>query len=156
MAPQLESEPTVTELHFVTECDIYVTREATSDEWDRDSTDGRTWVETVSLTKPDSWHRETLAVPFKVTAGMDVFAVTAHYSTGDTFGRDGGKMELIDVFLDQEAAAACRKAAGTCGEDSMSFKYVRQNGVEIQQSAPWIGYFESLDSVEVTQFTVEA
>jgi hypothetical protein len=79
-------------------------------------------------------------------AGDTLYAVVVEYSTGDTFGRDGGQSKVLDFFTDPEEAAALAQRATehNYGTDGFGFDH---NGEHY--STLWCGYFESLDSIDV-------
>lgn len=120
-----------------------------NDSWDRDDTDTENSVRGIELVKNDSY--SDLAVPFEVIPGKNYWLVWAEYSTADSFGRDGGNVEIIDLFTDYEKARACAERAEKAEESpcaqSFSFRYIREDGSELQQHCPWIGYFERLEMV---------
>lgn len=78
--------------------------------------------------------------------GDTVYAVVVEYTTGDTFGRDGGQSKVLDVFTDPKEAAdlAQRAEDHDYSTDGFGFEH---NGVDYY--TPWCGYFESLDKIEV-------
>jgi hypothetical protein len=79
-----------------------------------------------------------------------VYAVIARYSTGDTFGRDDGRVQVMDVFDNNEEAAALTEAL-ECSEHDKSEAVVnfelKHGGREYY--LPWVGYFEHLENVDV-------
>lgn len=81
-----------------------------------------------------------------VNPGDTVYVVVVEYSTGDSFGRDGGQSKVLDIFTTAKEAAdlAERATAHDYNKDGFGF---RHNGVDYY--TPWCGYFESLDSIEV-------
>jgi len=78
--------------------------------------------------------------------GDTVYAVVVEYTTGDSFGRDGGQSVVLDFFTDpQEAADLAQRATDhDYNKDGFGFEY---NGKDYYTS--WCGYFESLDSIQV-------
>lgn len=70
--------------------------------------------------------------------GQTVFLVWAKYSTGDSFGHDGGQYELLEVHTD----------ANTAHLRAEHFSKVTD------YSVPWTGYFEHLDYVTVDSFVL--
>ncbi len=133
-----------------------VTREADpDDEWGANDT-STTWsVDGITLHDRDG-HR-ALPADFPVEAGDRVYVVYAVYSTGDTFHRaDGEYLEVIS-FHKSEVTAARNVAALNVrrGRDS-DFKMVVEydSGAKVERHCPWDGYFESLDYVTCSAFTV--
>lgn len=78
-----------------------------------------------------------------MSLGDTVHVVVAVYSTGDTFGRDGGQTQVLDAFTDVDKANALRSKAASVSEE---FNFTHDGKA---YPAPWVGYFEHLDSVEV-------
>lgn len=79
-----------------------------------------------------------------------VYAVIARYSSGDTFGRDDGRVAVMDVFDNNEDAAALTEAL----EDSVRDKSQAVVDFELNHNGrdyylPWVGYFEHLENVDV-------
>lgn len=116
------------------------------DEWSRDSYDGSVSVTGVQLSKVDGY--DTLGSEYNYGVGDVCYLVWAQYSTGDTFGRNGGQYELLEVLPTREEA-----------EDRKKF-YENLTDLESENvgqaigSVPWLGYFESLDFVEVKALVV--
>lgn len=116
------------------------------DEWSRDSYDGEASVHGAKLVKEDGY--DTLGTEHDFKVGDVCYLVWAQYSTGDTFGRDGGQYELLEVFPNREEAEARKKI----------YEGLTDNRSEDVGQAigyvPWLGYFESLDFVAVEGLVV--
>lgn len=114
------------------------------DSWSRDSTDGTVDIRGAVKVKEDGY--DTLAIEKDVSVGDVVCLVWAQYSTGDSFGRDGGQYELLEVVADR-AEAEGRKH---------HYENVKHDGTYGAEGAylPWFGYFESLDGIYVDAFVV--
>lgn len=114
------------------------------DSWSRESTDGYvSGVRVYSSDKPAdpvSYRAETFAVDVK--KGDTVYVVVADYSSGDTFGTDGGYYQVVDVLTDEEEAEELSKAASAVSGLSLEFK-----GREYYVG--WTGYFEFLNNIHV-------
>lgn len=83
-----------------------------------------------------------------VQAGHTVYALVATYTTGDTFGSDGGQTQVVDVFTDPNKAS----------ELSVIAKDVQSHNFEMdgkEYRASWVGYFEHLDNLTVWEVTVK-
>lgn len=106
------------------------------DSWSRDSTDGT--VSILSAVKVKDYEYDTLCTENSIEVGDVVYLVWAQYSTGDSFGQDGGQYELLEICMSREAATERKKYY----EGVTDF------------SVPWSGYFENLDFVEVQSFIV--
>lgn len=80
--------------------------------------------------------------------GDTVYLTVAVWSTGDSFGNDDGyDAEIMSLHKDKKEAyqAAQKMESGEKGELG--------NGYEFRY-CPWVGYFESLDYIEVVEATV--
>jgi hypothetical protein len=125
---------------------MYVTRKGDPDDmWDRDSTDGDVYVNGIRVV--DDSYRD-VSVPFDVDDDHNYYLLYAVYTTGDSFGSDGGNTEWIDLFRTRAAADAAKKSIEeTTG--SFSASYTRDDGTDIKIHIPWDGYFETLDELTV-------
>lgn len=125
-------------LEFDIEVYTWVTSEADPDDkWDRDSTDGDVTVTGCRLVREDGYN--VLQASFDVHPGDPVWLVWAQYSTGDSFGRDGGQYELCSVFDSKVAAESEVKRLQAISD----------------LSVPWTGYFEALDFIKAEEFEVK-
>lgn len=90
----------------------------------------------------------TASKDLPVQPGDTVYVVVATYTTGDTFGSDGGQTQILDAFVDPDEAA---ELAGVAKEaDQYSFEHNGQN-----YRPAWIGYFEHLDDMSVWEVVVK-
>lgn len=108
------------------------------------------------------------------------YQIEVHYSTGDSFGRQETSRVLEMKWKDLDKAKAALKRIkehylwydyensnfyfGEDGEEpvepewhkGMEYDYCLKveldNGNEVEFSAPWCGYFETLHSAEITSF----
>lgn len=84
--------------------------------------------------------------------GNPVHVVWAEWSSGDSFGNsDRGSVEAIAVFSKWEDARGLYNAI-TDGDDNdkCAYKFVASTGQVFESTyAPWSGYFEHLDSVNI-------
>lgn len=96
---------------------------------------------------------ETISIAPAVVAGDTVWVLWVEYSTGDSFGSDSGRGEVMWVFVDEDvannAADQCRIAA-----DSTSLTFQDEDGEVIHLSNPAHGYFERLTDVHVVECVV--
>jgi hypothetical protein len=93
--------------------------------------------------------------------GDTVYAVVADYESGCTFGRSGGHAQVLDFFDNPAEAKALAEAALT--PDGKEERWGRQvdrfdyqfthNGQDYGRS--WIGYFESLNSLDVWECRIK-
>lgn len=126
-----------------------------NDEWDRDDTDGRIdGVAAYYVTEGDStgyrgmgWGDHTYDVDAQ--PGDVVHVVIAEYSTGDTFGRSGGQVSVMDVFTENHDAVELWKFLSKV-KDEFSVKH---NGQDYY--IPWNGYFESLEDLDIRTLVVQ-
>lgn len=88
----------------------------------------------------------------------EAYLVWAEYTTGCTFGSTAGNVEAIAVFSSKEKAEKCAKQ---CREYAPSdyngwlMHIVLENGKSHELYIPWLGYFESLNSVSVDCLPIE-
>lgn len=116
------------------------------DEWSRDSTDGVVSIIGATITSKDGY--DTLGTDAELKKGDTIYLVWAQYSTGDTFGNDGGQYELLEVHTDKAVADARREMYENLGDN-------RSEDVgQCVGYVPWLGYFESLDFVQVDEFVL--
>lgn len=134
------------------------------DEWSRDSSDGRVtnvwasiladWDEAQSY----YWSSDSLAKEIgDVKDGDTIYAVVADYSTGDTFGRDGGQAQVLEVFTDHEEAKkfATIASEGQGSPWSKEYEYTFEyEGKEYRRA--WAGYFEWLNSLDIWEVKVRS
>jgi hypothetical protein len=103
------------------------------------------WLTSVRLYEPDpapkwSWFQEVVDVDFPVEIGMKVYVVVVRYTTGGTFIRTKGAWNILGVFPDSKKA----------GDMVTSVYNDTYSGYKC-----WQGYFESLESCEHHEMTVE-
>lgn len=117
------------------------------DEWSRDSYDGEVIIVGAELVEEDNYN--TLGTEHEFAVGDVCYLVWAQYSTGDTFARDGGQYELLEVYPTREAAEERQKVYENL-TDSRSDDVGQAIGY-----VPWLGYFEYLDFVEVKALVIQ-
>lgn len=149
-------------IQISTEVETWVDREKDpEDEWDAGDTGGRVsnvtaWVS--EETKESGWyHNDSIIRELPVEAGDKIYAVVADYSSGSTFGRDGGYAQVLDAFVSMDDALALQSAAlETRSTDSWRQDYDYDftfNGSEYSRA--WAGYFEQLNSLDVWELIVQ-
>lgn len=125
----------------------------------------------VALTKPDGRfgrYLDEIEVPGELKAGDWVYVVTVTYTTGNTFGREGGNkafgalltdadkaFELADLFQDHERkirSSEWRKLP--YDQRGVEEEYYVTFDGERYYVGPWTGYFESIDYVNVDRVAV--
>lgn len=77
------------------------------------------------------------------------YAVVVDYNTGDTFGQDSGCISIVGVEPTQELADGLRKAAESYSSEKFNYRFEYEGW---QYHANWLGYFESLNHVQVVSF----
>ena len=125
------------------------------DSWSRDSTDQSHDIRGIELVDEKGWG--DMEVKFDIEPGKTYYLLSVIYDTGDTFGRDGGQIEFIDLYEDH---ALAEKNAKTIAEHARSpgdyfkkhdsLKITTNLGTEYQLSPSWVGYFESFDEARVS------
>lgn len=95
-----------------------------------------------------------------VNVGDIVYIVWAEYSTGDSFGNDGGVVEYIAAFVSETKAWNCQRYIQNTGNRSHGgrtkpYEIELEDGTKQVLSCPWHGYFEHLEDVHVTEIIIE-
>ena len=95
----------------------------------------------------------------KIEPGQGALVVWIEWSTGDSFGHgDRTCTEIMGLFKDMESALSLKTQIESWipnkkakkWEDTHSYHFKTPDGQEFSSGfAPWSGYFESLDSVNV-------
>lgn len=106
------------------------------DGWSHDSTDATVEIVQAALVNDDGY--DILGIDKELNIGDICFLIWAQYSTGDSFGVYGGQYTLLEITTDRDDATARAK----------HYKEIKD------YSVPWNGYFERLDFIEVTSFTL--
>lgn len=117
------------------------------DSWSRDSYDGDYWVTGVHLS---GGMRDEVETPkgesFEV--GDTVHVAYVVYTTGDTFGSDGGNSAMLVATADIEVARAAEKWA----HQANIYGYCEESWAVGMESPPypsWSGYFEHVDDIRI-------
>lgn len=122
------------------------------DEWSRDSTKSSYTVNGASIAKQ---HGDCPISDCEV--GDKVYVVWADYTTGDTFGSDSA-VEFLAAFKSKTHALRCvDKATHKTDSDnytSWDIEVTLDEGEKYQVHIPWLGYFEHLKQVNITEVTV--
>ncbi len=110
------------------------------------------------------WRGENVPVAFPVKPGDTVFVLWAEYSTGDSFGHETGTTDIITVFQHYETALKARDAiyAKVRGPEDPNWQTrstipLTMDGTKTVYPyyAPFMGYFERLDTLHISPATVE-
>ena len=100
----------------------------------------------------------------KIEPGQGALVVWIEWSTGDSFGHgDRSCTEIMGLFKDMVSAQSLKNQIeswspnrkATKWEDTHSYHFKTPDGQEFTSGfAPWSGYFDSLDSVNVDAVTI--
>jgi hypothetical protein len=112
--------------------------------------------------KTKVWYTEVLKPNFEVKKGDTLWLVIVRYTTGCTFGSTHGAWHIEGAFQHQGQAEKVKKAIlddwdayrnrsfKEKQKGTFKDKYVSPHGYKV-----WMGYFESLEEVDVQSFVVE-
>ena len=121
--------------------------------WTRDSTDREITITGIEIVDKcfDTVCQDDVVI------GDQVGLLWATYSTGDSFGEDGGQTEFIQV-LPLSKMHILKQNAETImsanNADSQSVKLLDAYGETYKMGCPWYGYFENLQSIYIDRLTV--
>ncbi len=103
-----------------------------------------------------------LTVPYDVEPNRFYWLVHVVYTSGDSCGHDPTpRHEFVDMYETEEAAERARDALVQHVKDHKSYKYwmsdrpdekvtyVTSKGVLVAIDAPWLGYFEKVEFIEM-------
>jgi hypothetical protein len=139
------------------------TREATEDQWDRDDTATYHYIDEIEIVGDDDYN--DLVVPFKVNPNESYYLLSVVYSTGDSFGRDDGRIEHIELYSDKKLAEANATAIeehyknhkqNYFSNDKVELIITNQSGKKYACYCSWMGYFEYIQEATVTGVTVKS
>lgn len=145
-----------------------VIREANrDDEWDRDDIAHFTSIEGAIIVPERTTRFYDIETCFEVKDSDIVFLVYGNYDTGDSFHRECGCIEYVDVYKTIEKAYAAVKKLNehykkyktahdySIGEENtFSCEIIRENDSKILFGVPWTGYFERLNDIDVKSIIV--
>ncbi len=119
------------------------------DSWDRLSS-STTWsVHGLKLLDEEAY--QALPCPDDFKSGDKLFCLWVQYSSGDSFGHDAGaQFEFISYHKTSELAAE-NESIITSGGNEITL----DNGEKQTVYRSWDGYFESLDSANVSELEIE-
>jgi hypothetical protein len=135
----------------------HVTRTASSDDrWDRDDTATSHSVTGIHIVGDDDYCDVVIATT--VAPNERIWLVWAVYSTGDSFGHDdAANIEFISAHRDESTARHNAEVLRAIPRDTSyghRVPIMLEGGGVMEYTVPWLGYFESLDYVEIGQFAV--
>lgn len=93
--------------------------------------------------------------------GDSVYIVVARYSTGSTFGRSSGNFEFMSAHTTKDGANKAKQALDeeyeqySLGRGYSSYSKKKQPEPYTGPSRSWMGYFESLESVDIIEMTAD-
>lgn len=134
-------------------------------------------VETTNLggeDPDDRWSRDSTRSTYEVTGawigdgkrgdcpitycepGDKIYVVWADYTTGDSFGSDSS-IEFLAAFKNRSRAEACKRRADEKNgyEDGWDIDVFLDGEESYRVHIPWLGYFEHLNSVNITEVVVK-
>jgi hypothetical protein len=126
------------------------------DRWTRDSTDRDITITGLQIVDKcfDTVCQDDVVI------GDQVGLLWAKYSTGDSFGNDGGQCEFIQVLplakmhILSQNAETIMSANESKSYSSYSVELLDAYGETYTLGCPWYGYFEHLQSVDIKVLTV--
>lgn len=124
------------------------------DSWSRNSTREDVTLKGWSLERPSGdW--DSVTVEFTPDLHETLYALCVSYDTGDSFGRDEGKLEVVHLFRDRNIAQENLNALGDSYYQSKGgiFDMKLDDGSVKEIYAPHMGYFESLNDVFLEPLT---
>lgn len=89
--------------------------------------------------------------------GDNVYIVVARYSTGSTFGRSNGNFEFMSAHTTEEGANKAKEKLDEeyrWYQESRGYSLYGKTKKPVPYTGPsrsWMGYFESLESVDVVE-----
>lgn len=151
-------------IQISTEVETWTERERDpEDEWDAGDTGGRVsnvtaWILHDAFEERGHYHNDSIVRELPVEAGDKIYAVVADYSSGNTFGRDGGYAQVLNAFASMDDALALQaRALETRSDDRWREDYDYDftfNGHEYRRA--WAGYFEQLNSLDIWELIVQS
>lgn len=144
----------MTQLYIYFDSFTEITREPSSDDWDRGDSHTTMYLSDVSLKNKGS--RESFNTTEDVVVGDTVYVVWGNWGSGDTFGHDSGCFaEIFEVTKSAEKANRLSTTISTISTISTtslnSFKF---EGMVYH--IPWNGYFDSFERMNVDTTQISA
>jgi hypothetical protein len=130
-----------------------VTREAPEDsEWDRDDTYQHHYIKGFEVVEDGSYYDFQTSLK-EVAFDKPYFLVYVNYDTGDSFGRDEGRIEFVDLFESNKLARILIEKLEEDAEiDSLKSTnrvYYKVDSGEKRECSTWAwkGYFEHVNEI---------
>lgn len=122
------------------------------DPWSRDSTRSDYTVTGAKIAGSKSRYG---ACPISdCEVGDKIYVIWADYQTGDTFGSDSA-IEFLAAFKSEAKARRCFDKANHKTKDSgWDIQVELDDGTQYTVHIPWLGYFEHLEELHMTEVTV--
>jgi hypothetical protein len=108
----------------------------------------------VHIDRPSSpYSYEEITLSTDVKPGQIVYVLWMTYNTGDSFGNANGLGEILWVFTDEKVAMDAKQS---CLDliDASSLEFTSEDGTVVKLSNPAWGYFENLESLEISPYIV--
>jgi len=114
----------------------------------------------------NKWSFEAFKVPDEVYNAQSVYVIYVIYSSGDSFGNSSGNLAVAFITEMPDEALECKKALEEQGSDCNYDcetnprplpwdKNFRHHPKSVRSGfAPWFGYFEHIESVEIGFFPI--
>lgn len=122
----------------------------------RGETDTNHIIHGIDVVKKGVWH--DVVTDFKVEVAKPYYLLYVTYTTGDSFGSDGGNIEFIGLYTNREIADENAARIEKHQVKSDNGYYADFQLMLVAESdpvkeyvfyAPWNGYFERLENVEI-------
>jgi hypothetical protein len=120
------------------------------DEWDRE--DETHEIEIHGIEVSDKYYH--ILVGYEIDPKAEYYLLYAVYSTGDSFHRENGLHEYIDLFRTEEEAKLAEAAFEKAPRNQDYIEYTSSCGITVPYRVPWNGYFESLNYIDVKKVEV--
>lgn len=128
------------------------------DSWDRASTYTTHNIEGFRAAPESDGKYYDIVVPYAPLFEERYYLLYVVYSTGDSFGHDeGSSIEYIGFYkpsqlgIAQENERKINDFTHNRNSGKYSVKLKSPEGKVFEQSAPWVGYFESMDTMEIIE-----
>src|SRR5580698_4822385 len=122
-----------------------VTREPDpNDRWDAGCRDTQNDIRGIRISKDEQYF--DIDTEFPIVAGREYYLLYAEYSTGNSFGSDGGIISFILLYETLSKAIIAREILEKAKD--YSAEITTEDGNTLTYSIPWIGYFERLEMVD--------
>jgi hypothetical protein len=106
-----------------------------------------------TMERPEGFGLDSVEVPDWKNGTDTVYAILVHYSTGDTFGRTEGCIDIPIAFVSVEEANKVAKEINSFDKRSNTDDQLRDPKYGFYKG--WTGYFESMTGVEVKKLTLQ-